>query len=201
MSVANSLLRLKVNENAENINENAEKINENAEKINENTENILNKTFNVTFLELENQTNQIPTNTDEILTLQFANIISPLIDVNNGIFTIKVNANFLFTLNGQLQRTGSNGGISFINYRLNSSIGQIGSTQCVELSDSTTTIPISKAFLLPVKNAPLTIWFEAVRNDASTGNGRSDGGFITIPSTTPGFSDTPSLGISCVYMP
>ena len=187
MSVANSLLRLKVNENEEHIEDNADEI--------------ASKTFNVTFLELENQTNQIPTNTDEILTLQFTNIINPLIDVNNGIFTVKVNANYLFTLNGQLQRTGSSGGVSFINYRLNSSIGQIGSTQCVELSDSTTTIPISKTFLLPVKNAPLTIWFEAVRNDASTGNGRTDGGFISIPSTTPGFSDTPSLGISCVYMP
>ena len=187
MSVANSLLRLKVNENEEHIEDNADEI--------------ASKTFNIAFQELENYTNQIPINTDEILTLQFTNIINPLIDVNNGIFTIKVNANYLFTLNGQLQRTGSNGGISFINYRLNSSIGQIGSTQTVELSDSTTTIPISKTFLLPVKNAPLTIWFEAVRNDASTGNGRSDGGFITIPSTTTGFSDTPSLGISCVYMP
>ena len=201
MSVANSLLRLKVNENAEHIEDNADEIALIQLQVNENTENILNKTFNVAFQELENYTNQIPTNTDEILTLQFTNIINPLIDVNNGIFTIKVNANYLFTLNGQLQRTGSNGGISFINYRLNSSIGQIGSTQCVELSDSSTTIPISKTFLLPVKNAPLTIWFEAARNDASTGNGRTDGGFITIPSTTSGFSNTPSLGISCVYMP
>ena len=166
-----------------------------------NRQNILRKTFNVVFSEIENYTNQIPINTDEILTLQFTNIINPLIDVNAGIFTIKQNGDYLFTLNGQLQRTGSNGGISFINYRANSSLGQLGSTQCVELSDSTTTIPISKTFLLPIKNAPLTVWFEAVRNDASTGNGRTDGGFVTIPSTTPGFSDTPSIGISCVYMP
>jgi len=166
-----------------------------------NKQDILNKTFSIVFQEQENYTNQLPVGTDQPLTIIFTNITTPLIDIQNGVFTIKQNGNYQFTVNGQFQRVNSSGGVSFLNYRLNSSIGQIGSTQTVELNDTTTTIPFSKSFLLPIKNAPITLWFELVRNNNSTGAGRSDGGLVSIPSTTSGWKNSPSIGISCVSMP
>lgn len=164
-------------------------------------QDILKKTFTIVFQEQENTTNQIPVGTDQPLTLLFTNITTPLIDIQDGLFTIKENGNYLFTINGQFQRVNSNGGVTFLNYRLNSSIGQIGSTQTVELNDNSTTIPFSKSFLLPIKNAPIQLWFELVRNNNSTGAGRTDGGLISIHSTTTGWRQSPSIGISCVYMP
>lgn len=166
-----------------------------------NRQDILKKTFSVVFQEQENYTNQIPVGIDQPLTLFFTNVTTSLVDIQNGIFTVKQNGNYQFTVNGQFQRVTSNGGVTFLNYRLNSTIGQIGSTQTVELNDNSTTIPFSKSFLLPIKNAPLTLWFEIVRNNNSSGAGQNDGGLITILSTTAGWKQTPSIGVSCVYMP
>lgn len=201
MSVANSLLLNELETMRQDIQEIEDDLIQVNNLIQGNTQAISSKTFNTVFQEQENYTNQIPVDTDEVLVLKFTNLITPLIAIQDGIFTVKDNGNYSFTINGQFQRVNSNGGISFLNYRLQSSIGQIGSTQTVELNDSSTTIPFSKSFLLPVKNAPITLWFELVRNNNSSGAGRNDGGLISIPSTTSGWSQTPSIGISCVYLP
>jgi len=212
MSVANSLIvpelqniKISFDASLETIRQDLQEIEDDLIETNglveTNKQDILKKTFTIVFQEQENYTNQIPLNTNQTLTLLFTNITNPLVDIQDGIFSIKQNGNYMFNVNGQFQRVNSNGGITFLNYRLNSSIGQIGSTQCVELNDSSTTIPFSKSFLLPVKNAHITLWFELVRNDNSTGAGRSDGGLISIVSTTEGWRQTPSIGVSCVYMP
>ena len=219
MSVANSLILNKIEGNIETLRQDLQEIEDDLIETNglvqqnvtglietnglveTNKQDILNKTFTIVFQEQENYTNQIPVGTDQPLTLLFTNITTPLVDIQDGIFSVKQNGNYLFTVNGQFQRVNTNGGVTFLNYRLNSSIGQIGSTQCVELNDKSTTIPFSKSFLLPIKNSPITLWFELVRNNNSTGAGRSDGGLITIPSTTTGWNNSPSVGISCVYMP
>ena len=212
MSVANSLIvsdlqKIKISFDAslETIRQNLQEIEDDLIETNglveTNKQDILKKTFTIVFQEQENYINQIPLNTNQTLRLLFTNITNPLVDIQDGLFSVKQNGNYLFTVNGQFQRINSNGGITFLNYRLNSSIGQIGSTQCVELNDSSTTIPFSKSFLLPVKNAPITLWFELVRNNNSTGAGRNDGRLISIVSTTEGWRQTPSIGVSCVYMP
>ena len=212
MSVANSLIvselqniKISFDASLETIRQNLQEIEDDLIETNglveTNKQDILKKTFTIVFQEQENYINQIPLNTNQTLRLLFTNITNPLIDIQDGLFSVKQNGNYLFTVNGQFQRINSNGGITFLNYRLNSSIGQIGSTQCVELNDSSTTIPFSKSFLLPVKNAQITLWFELVRNNNSTGAGRNDGGLISIVSTTEGWRQTPSIGVSCVYMP
>ena len=212
MSVANSLIvselqniKISFDASLETIRQDLQEIEDDLIETNglveTNKQDILKKTFTIVFQEQENYINQIPLNTNQTLRLLFTNITNPLVDIQDGLFSVKQNGNYLFTVNGQFQRINSNGGITFLNYRLNSSIGQIGSTQCVELNDSSTTIPFSKSFLLPVKNSPITLWFELVRNDNSTGAGRNDGGLISIVSTTEGWRQTPSIGVSCVYMP
>ena len=212
MSVANSLIvselqniKISFDASLETIRQNLQEIEDDLIETNglveTNKQDILKKTFTIVFQEQENYINQIPLNTNQTLRLLFTNITNPLVDIQDGLFSVKQNGNYLFTVNGQFQRINSNGGITFLNYRLNSSIGQIGSTQCVELNDSSTTIPFSKSFLLPVKNAQITLWFELVRNNNSTGAGRNDGGLISIVSTTEGWRQTPSIGVSCVYMP
>jgi hypothetical protein len=201
MSVANSLILTQLETIRQDLQEIEDDLIETNGLVETNKQDILKKTFTIVFQEQENNTNQIPVNTDQPLTLLFTNITTPLVDIQDGLFTVKENGNYLFTVNGQFQRVNSNGGITFLQYRLNSSIGQIGSTQCVELNDRSTTIPFSKSFLLPIKNSPITLWFELVRNNNSTGAGRTDGGLITIATTTTGWRQTPSIGISCVYMP
>tara|TARA_R110000823_G_C15677933_1_gene473905 strand:+ start:51 stop:656 length:606 start_codon:yes stop_codon:yes gene_type:complete len=201
MSVANSLVSTRIDANKQSIQVIEDNLVQTNGLVETNKQDILKKTFNVIFQEQENYTNQIPVGIDQPFTILFTNITTPLVDIQNGVFSVKQNGNYLFTVNGQFQRVTSNGGISFLNYRLNSSIGQIGSTQTVELSDNSTTIPFSKSFLLPIKNAPITLWFELVRNSNSSGAGSNDGGLVTIPSTTTGWKHTPSIGVSCVYMP
>ena len=147
MSVANSLIvsdlqniKISFDASLETIRQDLQEIEDDLIETNglveTNKQDILKKTFTIVFQEQENYINQIPLNTNQTLRLLFTNITNPLIDIQDGLFSVKQNGNYLFTVNGQFQRINSNGGITFLNYRLNSSIGQIGSTQCVELNDS-----------------------------------------------------------------
>jgi hypothetical protein len=118
-----------------------------------------------------------------------------------GLITVKQAGTYFVRLVLNFSRTGTNGGISLLNFRvLLNGVSATGGMGIVELDSSNITTPYSSSNIQTIiqGNTNSIIQVELVRDSASTGQGATDGGVISRVTNTIGWNDVPSCSISIV---